>query len=468
MADGHTPPDPLALTLAKGVEIEADRIVAATDQEKAVIGRLLVEPQCLARVGALAPEHFAVDQFRRAYTAMLSLKASTGSFTVRSVHERSGVDYKALMVCASGYVPLMCFDDYVREIRQSAVVRSMMAEAKRATSNGIGAPPEVIANMLRKAATDLGGVSEKDDMTDAKGLAEAVFQHVSVMGSGQRPGISTGMLELDAMIGGYRPGELVILAARPGMGKTVFAVSSARQCAEDNRYTVGFFSLEIGREQTAARFMADQARALGRVLPYSWIVTGDIRPGTDEIICDAGDAVSALGLFVTCEPGIPLATVDAKIEDLQARSDGMGRKLAVVFIDYLKFLKAADRYKGNRVLEIGEITGGLKEIAKKRGVCIVLLTQLNRGVESREDKRPTLMDLRDSGEIEQDADIVMFIYREAYYLRNPTGPDQQHRLDEVRNDMEILVEKNRAGECGTVKLWCDVATCSVRDMGARR
>lgn len=468
MADGSAAHDPYQLTLAKDVKIEADRLDAAIHQESDVIGRLLSEPKHMNRCGSLAPEHFAIEQFGRAFRAMLTLTRDLGTFTPRSVHEKSGVPYPLLMRAAGHYVPLMNFDDYVREIRQSSVIRAMMAATQKAAANGIGAPPGVIANMMRKAAADLMHGEDGPATRDALGMSNLLLDHVARIKSGQAViGAPTGFQGLDNLIGGYRPGELVVVAARPGMGKTVFAVSSARQVAARDKTGVAFFSLEIGEEQTSARFASDEARDAGVFIPYSAMLSGRVSDKQFDTLVSIADRTASLNLLVETEPMIPIAEVDARIEKAQAKFGDAGAKLAVVFIDYLKFLKAADRYKGNRVLEIGEITGGLKEIAKKRGVCIVLLTQLNRGVEGREDKRPTLMDLRDSGEIEQDADIVLMLYREAYYLRNPKNPDEDFRAEQVRHELDVLVEKNRAGECGTVKLWCDVATSSVRDMEAR-
>ncbi|MCW1839453.1 replicative DNA helicase [Prosthecomicrobium hirschii] len=479
---GALPAEAVALRLVRGVEIAPDRLEAAVAQEAAVLGLLLLHPDRFPRPGLIDPGHYVVEQYARALKAMAEMRAEGGAWTPRAVADRSGVPARLLFGAMRAADTLVNLDSHIAEIRRAAVVRTMLARVQASAGAGAGADPRQMVQMLRHAADDLGQFDGDDDTQDGIGLSAAILQHMAdVRAGGGAMGVSTGLAGLDRVIGGYRAGELVIIAARPGMGKTVMAVSSARASAAGEtrdpatgeigppaRHTVGFFSLEVGEAQTGARFLADQALAEGRKLPYGAMVRGDLAPKFDEDLERASQRLSALPLLTAFTPGLPLVALDARIEAWALRAERFGRPLKVVFIDYLKFLKASDRYKGNRVLEIGEITGGLKEIAARRGLCVVLLTQLNRQVEGRQEKRPTLSDLRDSGEIEQDADVVMMLYREAYYLRNASNPEEEDRYHASKNDMDVIVEKNRVGECTTVRLWCDVSTSSVRDIGFDR
>ena len=474
--------DATALRLAAGVAIAADRVEAAVQQETAVIGLLVLHPQRMPRPGALDTGCFVVEQYRRIFGAMQALAAETGTFTPRSLADRCGVPPKlifAAAAAASSSTTLISLDDHVAELRRAAALRALLDRAHAAVDAGAAGDPLRMAQMLRSAADDLGGLGDDDDSADGQRLAGSLLQHVADIRSGEgRSGVTTGFLALDRVIGGYRPGELVVVAARPGMGKTVFGVASARasaagdvvdpatgEVAVRSRHSVGFFSLEVGEAQTAARFVADQARAMGRIIPYGALVRGDLSERHDGDLERAADALAGLPIRSAFRPGQTLAMLDARVEAWALAGARSGRPLAVVFIDYLKFLKATDRYRGNRNLEIGEITGGLKELAARRGICVVLLCQLNRQVEGRQERKPTLSDLRDSGEIEQDADAVLMLYREAYYLRAAGRPEDEDRLQACRNDLDVIVEKNRVGECVTVRLWCDVATSSVRDPG---
>lgn len=247
---------------------------------------------------------------------------------------------------------------------------------------------------------------------------------------------------------------------------TVAMTSLSRKAAKDHGVLV--FQCEVTRDQQWARYLADLSYVANNPLPFGKIMAGVGL--TDEDwwrLEDAGKRLERLHLTVECEPGVSVARIAATVKAEKRRLASQGVSLGVVFIDYLKFIEVSDRYQGNRVLEIGEISGSLKRLAKAEDVCIVLLAQLNRQVEAqgRTDKRPTNADLRDSGELEQDADTIIFLYREAFYLeqrvKGSTDPDLADRLFQRQNALELILGKNRSGPCRTIDAWCDVAHSAI-------
>ncbi|MFE1598207.1 DnaB-like helicase C-terminal domain-containing protein [Methylobacterium sp. ID0610] len=248
---------------------------------------------------------------------------------------------------------------------------------------------------------------------------------------------------------------------------TVTLTSLSRYAARDNGVLV--FQLEVTRDQMMARYLADLCYAAHRPLTFGSIMHAvDLDDEDLWRLEDAQKRLSRLQLRIECEPGVSIAQIQAGVKAEKKRLERIGQRLGVVFIDYLKFIRVSERYKGNKVLEVGEISGALKTLAKAEDICVVLLTQLNRGVEAegRADRRPSLADLRDSGELEQDADVVLFLYREGYYLEkkvkaNPNDADLSARLIEKRNALEMILGKNRAGPTPTLDLWVDVASSTI-------
>ena len=227
------------------------------------------------------------------------------------------------------------------------------------------------------------------------------------------------------------------------------------------------FQLEVTKDQQWARYLADLSYLHNRPLSYGQIMAGHTDDEDDWRLADAEQRLSKLHLQVDCRSGASVAEILFAVRAEKKRLAESNVKLGVVFIDHLKFMKVSDRYSGNRNLEIGEITGTLKQLAKDEDICVVLLVQLSRQTEAqgRQDKRPVLPDLRDSGELEQDADTVLFLYREAYYLEQKikAGGDDElaTRLLDTKHSLEIILGKNRAGPCTTLNLWCDVAASSI-------
>jgi len=293
-----------------------------------------------------------------------------------------------------------------------------------------------------------------------------------VLNDDGRSRISTGLLDLDkALSGGWRRKQYAILAGRPSMGKTTVATSAMLRTAKAG-HGVLMLSLEMPTEEVTARAMTDLAYSSTRRIAYNAFRSGELADGDMAHMGQAGAMFRKLPLVIDDQRGLTIAEIGARIRAQAQRFEKEGVKLGLVVIDHLGFIKASERYRGNRVHEVTEISSGLGHIAKEQDIALLVLCQLNRGTESRENKRPTLADLRDSGSLEQDADIVIFTYRESYYLeRQKFDPGSQAEvqrtaaLDGCRNTLELLISKNRNGPTTTVTLYCDMGSNAVRDLG---
>lgn len=296
-------------------------------------------------------------------------------------------------------------------------------------------------------------------VTDAVNVANAAYQR-----DGGLAGISTGLADLDKKLGGLHPSDLLILAGRPSMGKTSLATNIAFNIAKAYRRgrlpdgaegaieggVVGFFSLEMSAEQLAARILSEAAE-----VPSEQIRRGDMTEAEFRRFVEAAKALEACPLYIDDTPALPISQVAARARRLK-RTHG----LDVLMVDYLQLLKGSGGSRDNRVQEVSEITQGLKAIAKELNIPVVALSQLSRSVESRDDKRPQLSDLRESGSIEQDADVVMFVFREEYYReREKPGDHEMEKMaqwqaimEQVHGKAEVIIGKQRHGPIGSVEL----------------
>ena len=308
-----------------------------------------------------------------------------------------------------------------------------------------------------------GGLQEfKSALVTAIEVAEAAYKRDTPL-----VGLSTGFRDLDEKLGGLHKSDLVIVAARPSMGKTAFATNVSYAIAQSRRRShsadgttveepevVAFFSLEMSSEQLAGRILSDAA-----MVRSDAIRRGDVREEEYNRVFAASQALHKLPLFIDDTPALSIAAIRTRARRLK-RQHG----LSMIVVDYLQLAAApASSRNDNRVQEVSEITRGLKAIAKELDVPVIALSQLSRAVEQREDKRPQLSDLRESGSIEQDADVVMFLFREEYYLAREDASQREHekddsyarrmqRLETSRNVAEIIIAKQRHGPIGTVKL----------------
>lgn len=334
--------------------------------------------------------------------------------------------------------------DATTVINAGAYGRTIHDLAVRRRLIGIGSPGPA-SHLAGRSAADGGAWM----LERVRGLRDGTIPSTA---------IPSGLVELDrATNGGFQRGELWILAGRPGTGKTVAMTTLSRQAARHAGVLV--FQAEVTPEQQWARYLADLAYRPGHPLPFGRIMAGrDLDEEAFERVEQAQKWLAQLHLHVDYRSPISVAQIAFGVKAEKRRLARTEIRLGVVFIDYLKFIKASDRYQGQRVLEIGEISAALKQLAKAEDVCVVLLAQLNREVdkEGRVDRRPGKEDLRDSGELEQDADADLLLYREAVYLdrkfKATNDPETGQRLIDKQNSLELILGKNRAGPTPTLHL----------------
>ena len=365
-------------------------------------------------------------------------------------------------------------------------------------NNAFGAEPELdgraqievaeqsLFDLSNRGGEQGGFMTFERALTEALRSAEAAFKR-----TGHVSGISTGLRDLDGKMGGLHPSDLVILAGRPGMGKTALATKiaygAARAMLEDARRTapdaqpdvkppgaVAIFSLEMSAEQLATRLLAEQARVSG-----DQIRRGEIGQKDFDRFYLVSRELQSLPIHIDDTPAITLSAMRTRCRRLKQRAKG----LSLVVVDYLQLMRPSLGTKPeNRVLEISQITQGLKALAKELAVPVLALSQLSRAVEGREDKRPQLSDLRESGTIEQDADVVMFVYRDEYYIaqREPkiiafdneekfqsAHAKWQSDMDQVHNIAELIIAKQRHGPTGRIKLFFEAEFTRFADLDAK-
>ena len=286
----------------------------------------------------------------------------------------------------------------------------------------------------------------------------------SLMEQIERPeglrGAPTGLRSLDKKLNGYKAGQLYVIAGRPGMGKSAFMVSSMRKTAEAG-YGVGIFSLEMTAEEIAARAISDSFDHV-TAPRYGDILKGLCGDDDRASIAAATMKLADMPLHIDASPRLSFSEIAARARRLKAKLETEGRFLAVLCIDHMGLVTPSQRYAGNKVAEAGEVSGAARALAKELDCCIVLLCQLSREVEKRDDKKPQMADLRWSGEIEQDAHVVAFLYREHYYLQADPKADPG-MVSASRHRLQFLIRKNRNGATEDVELWCSIAHSSVRD-----
>ena len=413
------------------------------EAEQAVLGSILIDSRCVADViGILRPEDFFLQQNREIYEAvytMFNFSQTIDPVTILDkmrelgFHHDNSRDYILQLMditpTASNAVR------YANIVRDKAMLRGLAKAADEISEtvySQVGTPAEMLESAEKKIFALRKG--ERGESLEHIGtILYKVFDHLKELSESDSliPGLSTGLRDLDFKINGLNKSDLLLIAARPAMGKTSFALNIGLNVAKKYRSTVAFFSLEMSREQLAMRllsgesFVDSQKMATGKLSEEEW-----------EKIFMAASALSQTDIRVDDNPSITVAEMNAKLR----RVDNLG----LVIIDYLQLMNSSGYGKGseNRVQAVGEISRSLKIMAKELNVPVICLSQLSRAVESRTDKRPIMSDLRESGAIEQDADAILFLYRDDYY--NPAS--------EEKNVAECIVSKNRHGETGTVKL----------------
>lgn len=445
------------------------------EMEQSVLGSILVDNENLIKLADITrADHFHESLHRHLFETMESLINNGKPATERSLKVLIPDDMISEGVSIQQYLKRLAADalefDVVREdavmLRDLAARRQMMDIAQVV----LAPVPKDVIKMAGAVIEAVDGIVASQATASTRGatLAEAMRSSISRMAlayqnNGQIIGMTTGLSRLDQKLLGFHKGDLVIVAGRPGMGKSAIAVCAARRMSQAGHKGI-IFSLEMSKESLADRMIADRMFDHGPI-NYFAFRSGKFTEDTFRRAESAAEELEALPLSI--EPGASQTVSQIAARARQAKRRG---GLDYIIVDHLQIVRASKQYQ-NRVHQIGEITGGLKALAKDLDVCVILLSQLSRGVESRDDKRPMMSDLRDSGDIEQDADVIIMLYREMYYLerRQPTSGSAEHAewqtaVLRATNKLELLVEKQRAGPTGTVEVFCNIGANAVRDL----
>ena len=464
---------------AAPTDADADPLPHNIEAEQQLLGAVLTNNEVFDRISSIVKaEHFFDPVHRRIYevtAARILRNALASPVTLKpfleddqGLKDLGGPAY--LVRLAAAAVSAYAARDYAQIIHDLALRRSLIdlgreISARAARANVEEEPRDQIVEaesrlyqLAEQGSTERGFQSFLKAATDAVQIANAAYQR-----DGGLAGLSAGLVDLDRKLGGLHPSDLLILAGRPSMGKTSLATNIAFNIARRYRRgartdgtegtidggVVGFFSLEMSAEQLAARILSEAAE-----VPSEQIRRGDMTETEFRRFVEAAKALESCPLYIDDTPALPISQVAARARRLK-RTHG----LDILIVDYLQLLRAASS-KENRVAEVSEITQGLKAIAKELNIPVVALSQLSRQVESRDDKRPQLSDLRESGSIEQDADVVMFVFREEYYKeREKPSEDNteailkwQEAMSRVHGKAEVIIGKQRHGPIGTVEL----------------
>ena len=424
-------------------ELLAKQPPQSLEAEQAVLGSILIDSRCVADiVGIVSPEDFYLKQnreiFETIYT-MFNFSQTIDPVTVLNKMKELGVyqdnsrDYILQLMeitpTAANAVR------YANIVREKAMLRGL-AQAATDISETVYSEVGTAAEMLESAEKKIYSLrkGERNDSLEHIGtVLHKVFDHLNELAQSDSliPGLSSGLRDLDTKINGLNKSDLLLVAARPAMGKSAFALNIAVNVAKKYNKTVAVFNLEMSREQLATRLLASES-----FIEMQKLATGKLNEEEWGKLCMASAALSQTDIRIDDNPSVTVADINAKCR----RLDNLG----LVVIDYLQLMQGSGYGKNseNRVTVVGEISRSLKIMAKELNIPVICLSQLSRAVESRTDKRPILSDLRESGAIEQDADSVMFLYRDEYYNEN----------SEDKGLAECIVAKNRHGETGTVKL----------------
>ncbi|MFT6509448.1 MAG: replicative DNA helicase [Parvibaculaceae bacterium] len=450
---------------------------ANLEAEQALLGAMLINNDSFDRVASfLEPSHFYEGLHARVYEAMSKL--ITGGHVATPVTLKTYFEHDPSMaeVGGSAYLARLAgaattiinAAEYGRTIYDLAIRRELIAIGEDIHSRAFDAPVEdPPAQQIQDAEQSLYSLAETGKYEGGfVTFTESVREAVDVAAQayerdGGLAGISTGLRDLDEKLGGLHPSDLIVLAGRPSMGKTALATNIAFNAAKafksehkadgtvevKDGAIVGFFSLEMSSDQLATRLLAEHSRISSEKLRR-----GKIDQEEWHRFVTASQELESLPLYIDDTGGLTIATVAARARRIKRQ-----RGLGLLIIDYLQLLAGSGQE--NRVQEITQITTGLKALAKELSIPIIALSQLSRQVEAREDKRPQLSDLRESGSIEQDADVVMFVFREEYYVQRaepregtPEHLEWQSEMEKVHGLAEVVIGKQRHGPTGTVKM----------------
>lgn len=418
------------------------------EAEQSVLGAMLIEREAISKVAEfLRKEDFYREAHRLVYNAMLQLFNKNDAIDLITVTEYLRKEEKlesaggiAFITSLANCVPTAANVLYhARIVEEKALLRQLINSATEIAGMGYEATEDV-ANILDEAEKKILGVSNRKVGQDFTPIKSIIFQAIDKIeqlyeSKGGITGLATGFKDLDQLTSGLQPSDLILIAARPSMGKTAFVLNIAQHIAIREKQPVAFFSLEMSKEQLVQRMLCAEAP-----IDSQRVRIGQLEDKDWPKLIKAADRLSSSPIFIDDTPGITVVELRAKARRLKIEHG-----LKLIIIDYLQLMQGGTSGRGgeNRQQEISEISRSLKSLARELNVPVIALSQLSRSVESRQVKKPMLSDLRESGSLEQDADIVSFLYRDDYY-----NPDT-----EKKNITEVIIAKHRNGPVDTVQLF---------------
>ena len=415
------------------------------EAEQSVIGAIFLEPQALITASEiLMPDDFYRTAHQKIFQTMIRLSDQGKAIDVVTVTEElsakkeledvGGLSY--LSELANAVPTAANIAHYAKIVEEKALLRRLIRTATKIVEDGYTREDEVEV-LLSEAEKKMMEVANRKNAGDFKHVKDVLVQTYDNIEQlqfreGDVTGIPTGFRDLDRITAGFQRNDLIIVAARPSVGKTAFSLNIAQSVAVKARENVAIFSLEMGADQLVMRMLCTEGNIDAQVLR-----TGTLEEEDWRKLTIAMGSLSNAGIFIDDTPGVRVNEIRAKCRRL-AQEHGLG----MILIDYLQLIQGSGRPGENRQQEVSEISRSLKGLARELKVPVIALSQLSRGVEQRQDKRPMMSDLRESGSIEQDADIVAFLYRDDYYDKE----------SESKNQIEIIIAKQRNGPTGTVTL----------------
>lgn len=417
------------------------------EAEQAVIGSMLTDQEAVtAAVETLKPEDFYREDNKIIYTALLNLYNKAQAIDIITLKSELSAMGKLDAIGGLEYIAELPekvpttsnVDRYIKIVEEKSMLRNLIKVANDIIDLGYGQTEEV-EDILDEAEKKIFNVVQKKDQNTgftpiSDVLVESFTKLEELYNSKQTiTGIPTGFNDLDKKTAGLHGSELILVAARPAMGKSAFALNIGTYAATRAKVPVAIFNLEMSKDQLANRILCSEA-----LVDSNHVRTGELSDDELAKLAEASGELSQAPIYICDTPGISVMEIRARCRKLK-----MEKNIGLIIIDYLQLIQGSAKNANNRVQEIAEISRSLKILAKELNVPVIALSQLSRAVESRDDHRPMLSDLRESGSIEQDADIVMFLYRDDYY-----NPEDSKK----KNIAEVIIAKQRAGETGTVEL----------------
>ncbi len=413
--------------------------------EQSLLGAVLIDPESIREVAdQISSDDFYIDEHRQIYLAMHELFLSNNDIDIvtlidalvrKGIYDRSGgEDY--IQTIGEVVPGSQNIKDYARIVKEKSVLRQLIAACEEISETAYS-EQDSVTHIIDNAQNKIFQIAQGRDTRSFRHIRDVlgeVYANLNKLYEGDKSalGTPTGFSGLDGVLAGMGEGDLILVGARPGMGKTSFALNIAANVAATTKKAVCIFSLEMSAEQLVTRMIASEA-----MIDSYTLRTGKLTPDDWVKIAEASAKLAGSEILIDDTAGITATAMKAKLRRVQ--------NLGLVIIDYLQLMQS-DRRIDNKVQEVADITRNMKLMAKDMRIPIICCAQLSRGPEGRSDKKPMLSDLRDSGSIEQDADVVIFLYRDEYYNKDK-GPE-----DSGGNIVEVIVAKNRHGQTNTVRM----------------